>query len=33
MALSMPADEQRARIRLMPGLIQGFNVYRWQDAC
>jgi len=29
MALSMPAGEQRARIRLMRGLIQGFNVYRW----
>src|SRR6266702_2020342 len=29
MALSMPAGEQRARIRLMRGLIQEFNVYRW----
>jgi trehalose 6-phosphate synthase len=29
MALSMPAAEQRARIRLMRGLIQDFNVYRW----
>src|SRR5881296_630416 len=29
MALSMPAGDQRARIRLMRGLIQGFNVYRW----
>jgi trehalose 6-phosphate synthase len=29
MALTMPAGEQRARIRLMRGLIQGFNVYRW----
>jgi trehalose 6-phosphate synthase len=28
-ALSMPAAEQRARIRLMRGLIQEFNVYRW----
>lgn len=29
MALSMPTGEQRARIRLMRGLIQEFNVYRW----
>src|SRR5438552_3442671 len=29
MALSMPAGEQRARIRLMRGLIQDFNVFRW----
>ena len=29
MALSMPEGEQRARIRLMRGLIQEFNVYRW----
>jgi len=29
LALSMPAGEQRARIRLMRGLIQDFNVYRW----
>jgi trehalose 6-phosphate synthase len=29
MALSMPAAEQRARMRLMRGLIQEFNVYRW----
>jgi trehalose 6-phosphate synthase len=28
-ALSMPAGEQRARMRLMRGLIQEFNVYRW----
>lgn len=28
-ALSMPADEQRARMRSMRGLIQEFNVYRW----
>ena len=28
-ALAMPAAEQRARIRLMRGLIQEFNVYRW----
>src|SRR3989454_11845422 len=28
-ALVMPAGEQRARIRLMRGLIQEFNVYRW----
>ena len=29
MVLSMPAGEQRARIRLMRGLIQDFNVFRW----
>ncbi len=29
LALSMPAREQRARIRLMRGLVQDFNVYRW----
>src|SRR5439155_1709103 len=29
MALAMPAAEQRTRIRLMRGLIQEFNVYRW----
>jgi trehalose 6-phosphate synthase len=29
LALTMPAGEQRARIRLMRGLIQEFNVYRW----
>jgi trehalose 6-phosphate synthase len=29
MALSMPEAEQRTRIRLMRGLIQEFNVYRW----
>ena len=29
MALSMPAGEQRARMRLMRGLLQDFNVYRW----
>src|SRR5437868_810562 len=29
MALSMPVTEQRARSRLMRGLIQEFNVYRW----
>jgi trehalose 6-phosphate synthase len=28
-ALTMPAAEQRARMRLMRGLIQEFNVYRW----
>ena len=27
--LAMPAAEQRTRIRLMRGLIQEFNVYRW----
>ncbi|MFI5245008.1 MAG: trehalose-6-phosphate synthase, partial [Gemmatimonadales bacterium] len=29
MALTMPPSEQRERIRLMRGLIQEFNVYRW----
>jgi trehalose 6-phosphate synthase len=29
MALTMPAGEQRARMRLMRGLLQDFNVYRW----
>jgi trehalose 6-phosphate synthase len=29
MALSMPAGEQRARMRLMRRLIRKFNVYRW----
>ena len=29
MALTMPAGEQRARMRLMRGLVQEFNVYRW----
>jgi trehalose-6-phosphate synthase len=29
MALTMPADEQRARMRLMRGLVAEFNVYRW----
>ncbi|MDH4181012.1 MAG: trehalose-6-phosphate synthase [Betaproteobacteria bacterium] len=28
-ALTMPADEQRARMRLMRGLVAEFNVYRW----
>ena len=28
-ALSMPTGEQRARIRLMRGLIEEFNVFRW----
>jgi len=28
-ALEMPAREQRARMRLMRGLIREFNVYRW----
>jgi trehalose 6-phosphate synthase len=28
-ALSMPADEQRARMRSMRGLVQENNVYRW----
>ncbi|MES2304269.1 MAG: trehalose-6-phosphate synthase [Gemmatimonadota bacterium] len=29
MALAMPPSEQRVRMRLMRGLIQEFNVYRW----
>ncbi|MDP3768927.1 MAG: trehalose-6-phosphate synthase, partial [Dehalococcoidia bacterium] len=29
LALSMPAGEQRARMRVMRGLIREFNVYRW----
>jgi trehalose 6-phosphate synthase len=29
MALTMPAAEQRERIRLMRGLLQDFNVFRW----
>jgi trehalose 6-phosphate synthase len=29
LALTMPADEQRARMRLMRGLVAEFNVYRW----
>jgi trehalose 6-phosphate synthase len=29
LALTMPPDEQRARMRLMRGLIAEFNVYRW----
>lgn len=29
LALEMPVGEQRARIRLMRGLIQEFNIYRW----
>src|SRR6266571_4808934 len=28
-ALTMPATEQRTRMRLMRGLIQDFNVFRW----
>ena len=28
-ALSMPEGEQRARMRLMRGLVQSHNVYRW----
>jgi trehalose 6-phosphate synthase len=28
-ALTMPASMQRARMRLMRGLVQEFNVYRW----
>jgi trehalose 6-phosphate synthase len=28
-ALSMPVEEQRARMRSMRGLIQEFNIYRW----
>ena len=29
LALTMPREEQRARMRLMRGLIKEFNVYRW----
>jgi trehalose 6-phosphate synthase len=29
MALTMPLGEQRARMRLMRGLVQAYNVYRW----
>jgi trehalose 6-phosphate synthase len=29
LALSMPALEQRDRMRLMRGLVAEFNVYRW----
>ena len=29
LALHMPAAEQRSRMRVMRGLIQTFNVYRW----
>ncbi|MGH7656147.1 MAG: alpha,alpha-trehalose-phosphate synthase (UDP-forming) [Gemmatimonadaceae bacterium] len=29
MALTMPLAEQRERVRLMRGLLQDFNVYRW----
>jgi trehalose 6-phosphate synthase len=29
LALTMPAGEQRTRMRLMRGLIREFNVYRW----
>ena len=28
-ALTMPQDEQRDRMRTMRGLVQEFNVYRW----
>ena len=28
-ALTMPAAEQRDRMRLMRGLVREFNVYRW----
>jgi trehalose 6-phosphate synthase len=29
LALTMPSDEQRARMRSMRNLVQEFNVYRW----
>ena len=32
-ALTMPADEQRDRMRLMRGIVREFNVYRWAGAC
>jgi trehalose 6-phosphate synthase len=28
-ALTMPGEEQRARMRSMRNLVQEFNVYRW----
>jgi len=28
-ALTMPADEQRDRMRMMRGIVREFNVYRW----
>ena len=28
-ALTMPADEQRDRMRFMRGVVREFNVYRW----
>jgi trehalose-6-phosphate synthase len=31
-ALTMPADEQRVRMRSMRTLVQEFNVYRWAGA-
>ena len=31
-ALTMPADEQRVRMRSMRRLVQEFNVYRWAGA-
>ena len=30
--LTMPADEQRVRMRSMRRLVQEFNVYRWAGA-
>ena len=29
LALTMPADEQRDRMRFMRGVVREFNVYRW----
>ena len=29
LALTMPADEQRDRMRMMRGIVREFNVYRW----
>jgi trehalose 6-phosphate synthase len=31
-ALTMPADEQRVRMRSMRRMVQEFNVYRWAGA-
>jgi len=29
LALTMPADEQRDRMRFMRGVVREFNIYRW----
>ena len=33
LALTMSADEQRDRMRLMRSMVREFNVYRWAGAC